>query len=200
MRQETNQRAHADHDETHRNRGLRLDVKDVKENRHSEDRSAAAEESEDESNDERESDPEDGHRRSCSTRAMTSATTAGVRSRMQRQCPSGHCCGPCLSQGRHSRPITPLVAECGASGPNPNSGTVGPNTVTVGIPIADARCCGAESFVTSIAQRESSSAEPNNDNLPVALITRPGAAAVISAASAASSFAPMTTNRALCGS
>ena len=38
-------------------------------------------------------------------------------------------------------------------GPNPKSGTVGPKIATVGVPIADARCSGAESLVTSTAAR-----------------------------------------------
>ena len=41
----------------------------------------------------------------------------------------------------------------GDSGPKPNSGTVGPKIVTVGVPMADARCCGAESLAMSTRQR-----------------------------------------------
>ena len=33
--------------------------------------------------------------------------SSGVISRMQRQCPRGHCCGPCRSHGRQARPDVP---------------------------------------------------------------------------------------------
>ena len=54
----------------------------------------------------------------------------------------------------------------GASGPKPNSGTVGPKIATVGVPIADARCSGAESFVTITAHRPISSADASSESAP----------------------------------
>src|SRR5690349_14280784 len=82
------------------------------------------------------------------------ATSRGVISRMQRQCPRGHRCGPCRSHGRQPSVVTPSTMDFGASGPNPNSGTVGPKIATVGVPMADARCSGEESFVTMARERE----------------------------------------------
>src|SRR6202022_4420041 len=66
-------------------------------------------------------------------------TYSGLSSRMQRQCPKGHRCGPWRSHGRQDSPSTPATACRSARGPNPNSGTVGPKMVRVGVPIADAR-------------------------------------------------------------
>jgi hypothetical protein len=42
--------------------------------------------------------------------------------------------------------------------------------VTVGVPVADARCCGSESFVTSSAARRIRSAEARSDSEPVVSI------------------------------
>src|SRR5438034_316716 len=69
-----------------------------------------------------------------------------------------------------------MVIERGASGPKPNSGTVGPKIVMVGVPIADARCWGAESFVTRAMVRPMSSADASSDNRPVASIAAPSVA------------------------
>ena len=110
------------------------------------------------------------------------AIRPGLCSRMHRQCPSGHTRGPCLWHGRHSRPATPAVALAGASGPNPNAGTVGPNTASVGVPTAEARCCGAESLVTRTRARRISSALASSDSRPVASTARPGAQAATTAA------------------
>ena len=106
------------------------------------------------------------------SRAST-PTIAGVISRIQRQCPRGHFCGPCRSHGRQARPDIPATAEFVANGPNPNSGTVGPKTATVGVFIADARCSGSESFVTSSAERRINSADASSDRRPVASMARP---------------------------
>src|SRR5450759_1476381 len=117
---------------------------------------------------------------------------SGVSSRMQRQCRSGHRCGPCRSHGRQARLSCPATAFRPARGPNPNSGTVGPKIVTVGVPIADARCCGAESFVTIARARPMSSADASSGRTPTALITvSVGSASVISAAISESAFDPM---------
>src|SRR6185503_19717694 len=124
-----------------------------------------------------------------SLRLMTSWTIAntasGEISRMQRQCPRGQRCGPCRSQGRHGS-VSPATPECSASGPNPNSGTVGPNTATVGVFMADARWSGSESFVTSTAHRRISSADASSERRPVASIAPPFVADTISAARAVS--------------
>ena len=81
--------------------------------------------------------------------AAAAATSAADTSRMQRQWPSGQAGGPCRSQGRQGRVSRPIVIDRGASGPKPKPGTVGPKIATVGVPMADARCCGEESLVTS---------------------------------------------------
>src|SRR2546430_11532027 len=120
-------------------------------------------------------------------------TYSGVSSRMQRQCPSGHRCGPWRSHGRHDKPPCPAIAFLSARGPKPNSGTVGPKIVSVGVPIADARCCGAESFVTIACARPISSADASSERLPTALITQlGGTASVICLATAESALEPMT--------
>ena len=127
------QRTHADHHEAHRDGGLGLDVKDVEEHRHGEDRSATAENSEHEAYAEREQSAEWGHGSCRSTRATSSSTISAPRSRMQRQWPSGHCVDrDGRTAGSRDRARRQCVSR-GASGPNPNSGTVGPNTVTVGV-------------------------------------------------------------------
>ena len=72
-------------------------------------------------------------------------------------------------------------------------GTVGPNTAIVGVFMADARCNGAESFVTSTHARRMSSADASNESRPVASMTSPFVAARISSASGRSPWAPMIT-------
>ena len=59
--------------------------------------------------------------------------------------------------------MCPIVADRGASGPNPNSGTVGPKIVTVGVPMAEAMCVGDESLLTSARARPISSADASSD-------------------------------------
>ena len=88
----------------------------------------------------------------------------------------------------------PTATEPGASGPKPKPGTVGPKTVTVRVPIADARCWGRESFVTSSAARRMRSADASSESRPVASITL-GAAAAIDVASGRSASPPVTTMR-----
>src|SRR5512138_1502870 len=113
---------------------------------------------------------------------------------MQRQCPSGQLCGPCLSHGRHASPSIPAVVDPAASGPNPNSGTVGPNNVTVGVPIADARCCGAESFDTISDACPINEAEARMPSLPAAFAPQPfGSCATMRSPISVSLFPPTTT-------
>jgi hypothetical protein len=49
----------------------------------------------------------------------------------------------------------------------------------VGVPIADAKCNGAESFVTMTRERPMSSADSSRDSFPVQSIARAPAARVI---------------------
>src|SRR5687768_610313 len=129
--------------------------------------------------------------RVCVNRSNTSCDES---SRMQRQCPSGHRCGPCRSHGRQARASLPATVEVRASGPNPNWGTVGPNTPTVGVFIADARCCGAESLQTIAAARPISAADARMPRRPAALAPRPsGICAIIVSPIAASPLPPTTT-------
>src|SRR5258706_476344 len=119
-------------------------------------------------------------------------TYSGVSSRMQRQCPRGHRCGPCRSHGRQDRLLFPATVFRSARGPNPNSGTVGPKIVSVGVPIADARCCGAESLVTIARARPINSADASSGRVPTPLITAPGrSASIICDATPESAFDPM---------
>src|SRR5436190_18855259 len=122
-------------------------------------------------------------------------TYSGVSSRMQRQCPSGHRCGPCRSQGRHDKPECPATTFRSASGPKPNSGTVGPKIESVGVPIADARCCGAESFVTIACARPMSSADASSGNPVPSMVDSGGTAPIISPATSASDLDPMMAIR-----
>jgi hypothetical protein len=62
-----------------------------------------------------------------------------------------------------------------------------PKIATVGVPIADARCSGEESFVTITALRPISSADPSSGRRTVAS-TAFGTAARIAAASGESSL------------
>src|ERR1019366_6824195 len=123
-------------------------------------------------------------------------TCSTSSSRMHFQCPSGHTSGPWGWHGRHVSDSLPMVAWGGASGPNPNSGAVGPKIESVGVPAADARCCGAESLVTRAAHRESSSVDASRESSRVALTPRSGPdARAIWAAGALSSPPPTTTSR-----
>jgi hypothetical protein len=90
--------------------------------------------------------------------------------------------------------IAPTDAR-GASGPKPKSGTVGPKIATVGVPIADARCIGAESFVTITRLRPINSADASSDRRPVASSVL-GAAATMAFASSRSAPLPTTMMRA----
>ena len=72
--------------------------------------------------------------------------------------PSGQAGGPWSEQGRQASPTSPTLTSVSRTGPNPNSGIVGPNTATTGVPIAVARCKGALSFVTSSRARAISTA------------------------------------------
>ena len=114
---------------------------------------------------------------------------------MHRKCFNGHSRGTMRAQGRHWSVSSPSVIERGASGPNPNAGTVGPKIATVGVPTADAICSGAESFDTMTAQRRISSADPSGESRPVAS-TAFGTNARISFANGTSAALPTTTMRA----
>jgi hypothetical protein len=87
------------------------------------------------------------------------------------------------------------VRLCGASGPKPNDGTVGPKIVTVGTPMAEARCCGAESFVTSAAHRPISSADASSGRRPVASSAAPGGTASTIACSGAATLVVEPTGK-----
>ena len=76
----------------------------------------------------------------------------------------------------------------GRMGPNPNSGSVGPNTATVGVPIAVATCNGALSFVTKTRARAISAADCRNVSFPHALT-----APTIASPNPTSSAPPTTT-------
>jgi hypothetical protein len=91
--------------------------------------------------------------------------------------------------------MIPRVIERGASGPNPNSGTVGPKMATVGVPMAEARCNGDESFVTSTVARAMSSADASSDSFPVASMTRAPACSAIAEASSLSADEPTSAIR-----
>jgi hypothetical protein len=67
---------------------------------------------------------------------------------------------------------------------------------SVGVPIADARCCGAESFVTIAWARPINSADESSDSVPIPSMTHPGgSASLICSAIAKSAFEPISAIR-----
>src|SRR5207247_2319404 len=69
-------------------------------------------------------------RRSAPVSSMAASTRSTDSSRMHLWWPSGQAGGPWSEQGRQASPTSPTLTSVSRTGPNPNSGIVGPNTAT----------------------------------------------------------------------
>ncbi len=87
------------------------------------------------------------------------------------KCFSGHDLKPCNPQGLQlSVSTVSIIAEFSESGPKPKAGTVEQKIAVTGAFIAEAKCCGAESFTKFIAASRIRAADCINVSLPDKLI------------------------------